>query len=224
MPFRLGGQPGQRRSAPRPPGARTAPALLSQPYVAGTGRRRATVTWLTVLRRGIAGRGPHVRSRSVTGVTRPCATTRAYSGFEMRFLVAGIVAPLLVVACSRSPVEDGLFFPTWSAEGAVPSGIVQGALVEANRCLYVERNDRRTLVAWEDGMGFEDGTLFATSGSPIARVGEVIHGGGGYYDGVLGRSHVEELSGESIPERCIPDGPTGDRFAVIYEVEPGPFE
>jgi hypothetical protein len=61
-------------------------------------------------------------------------------------------------------------------------------------------------------VGFEDVTLLVTSGSPIARVGEVIHGGGGYYDGVLGRSHVEELSGESIPERCIPDGPIADRF------------
>jgi hypothetical protein len=134
----------------------------------------------------------------------------------MRFLVAGIVAPLLVAGCSRASVEEGLFFPTRSAEGAVPAGIVQGALVEANRCLYVEGNDRRTLGAWEDGMGFEDGTLLATSGSPTARVGEVIHGGGGYYDGVLGRSHVEELSGESIPERCIPEGPNGDRFAIIY--------
>jgi hypothetical protein len=80
------------------------------------------------------------------------------------------------------------------------------------------------LVAWEDGMGFEDGLLLATSGSPIARVGEVIHGGGGYYGGDLGRSHIEELSGQSIPERCIPDGTAGDQFAIIYEVEPGPFE
>jgi hypothetical protein len=141
----------------------------------------------------------------------------------MRFLVSGIVAPLLIAACSRAPVEEGLFFPTWSAEGAVPAGIVQGTLVEDDGCLYVERNDQRTLVAWEDGMGFEDGRLLATSGYPIAQVGEVIHGGGGYYDSALGRSHVEELSGESIPQRCIPDGPTGDRFAIIYDVEPGPF-
>jgi hypothetical protein len=137
----------------------------------------------------------------------------------MRFLVAGIVAPLLVAACSRPPVEDGLFFPTWSAEGDVPAGQVQGTLVEDDRCLYLEALDQRTLVAWEDGMGFEDGRLLDESGSPIAEVSEVIHGGGGYYDS---RSHIEDLSGESIPERCIPDRANGDRFAIIYEVEPGP--
>lgn len=141
----------------------------------------------------------------------------------IKFLVAGIAAPLLIAGCSRAPLEEGLFFPTWSAEGAVPGGIVQGTLVEDDRCLFVERNGLRTLVAWEDGMGFEDGTLLDTSGSPIARVGEVIHGGGGYYGGALGKSHIQELSGESIPDRCIPDGPTGDAYAIIYEVKSGPF-
>jgi hypothetical protein len=101
-----------------------------------------------------------------------------------------------------SAVEEGLFFPTWSTEGDVPAGQVIGALVEDDRCLYVEANDQRTLVVWEDGMGFDDGTLIDASGSPVAGVGEVIHGGGGYYDS---QSHIEDLSGESIPERCIPD-------------------
>lgn len=131
-------------------------------------------------------------------------------------------AAFIFAGCSRAPVEEGLFFPTWSAEGDVPAGIVQGTLVLEERCLFVERNGLRTLVAWEDGMGFEEGTLLDTSGSPIARVGQVIHGGGGYYGGALGKSHIQELSGESIPERCNPD-PTGDAYAVIYEVESGPF-
>ena len=132
-----------------------------------------------------------------------------------------IVAAFLIVGCSRAPVEDGLFFPTWSAEGAVPAGIVQGTLVRDDRCLYVQRHGQRTLVAWEDGMGFEDGTLLDTSGSPIARVGQIIHGGGGYYGN--NQAHIEELSGDSIPERCVP-GPGGDGFAIIYEVKAGPFE
>jgi hypothetical protein len=132
-----------------------------------------------------------------------------------------IVAAFLIVGCSRTPVEDGLFFPTWSAEGAVPAGVVQGTLVKDDRCLYVERHGQRTLVAWEDGMGFEDGTLLDTSGSRVARVGQIIHGGGGYYGNNQG--HIEELSGASIPERCVP-GPGGDRFAIIYEVKAGPFE
>jgi hypothetical protein len=37
------------------------------------------------------------------------------------------VVLLLLVACeSGAEVEDGVFFPTWSADGAVPGGIVQG--------------------------------------------------------------------------------------------------
>jgi hypothetical protein len=44
---------------------------------------------------------------------------------------------------------------------------------------------------------------------------------GGYFGS---RPHIEGLSGESIPERCVPDGENDDRFAIIYEVEAGPFE
>jgi hypothetical protein len=134
--------------------------------------------------------------------------------------VASIVAAFLMAGCSAPPVEDGLFFPTWSAQGAVPTGIVQGTLVEDGRCLFVEAHSQRTLVAWEDGMGFEDGYLLDVSGAPITRVGEAIHGGGGY----SGRRQIEQLSEDSIPERCVPDGEDGDRFAVIYEVQAGPFE
>jgi hypothetical protein len=138
------------------------------------------------------------------------------------FVVSMIVAAFLIVGCSRAPVEDGLFFPTWSAEGAVPTGVVQGTLVKDDRCLYVQRHGQRTLVAWEDGMGFEDGTLLDPSGSPIARVGQMIHGGGGYYGN--DQSHIEELSRDSIPERCVPGAGNGDHFAIIYEVKAGPFE
>jgi hypothetical protein len=108
--------------------------------------------------------------------------------------VAAIVAALLISACTGSRVEEGLFFPTWRAEGAIPSGIVQGTLVEDDHCLYVETGNQRTLVAWEDGMGFEDATLLDTSGSPMAQVGEMIHGGGGYF----GRAS-RESAGRSSP-------------------------
>jgi hypothetical protein len=70
------------------------------------------------------------------------------------FVLSMMVSTFLIVG-SRTPVEDGLFFPTWSAEGAVPAGIVQGTLVKDDRCLYVQRNGQRRLVAWEDGMGFQ---------------------------------------------------------------------
>jgi hypothetical protein len=140
---------------------------------------------------------------------------------EVKPFVAILAASLTLVGCSGAPVEEGLFFPTWSAEGAVPGGRVQGTLVEDNQCLFVERHDQRALVAWEDGMGYEDGTLLDVSGSPLARVGEVIHGGGGYYG--HNRHHIEQLSGETIPERCFPDSGR-ERLAIIYEVEAGSFE
>jgi hypothetical protein len=135
--------------------------------------------------------------------------------------IPSTVVAALLVGCSGAPVEEGFFFPTWSAEGDVPAGEVFGSLIEDDRCLYVEANDQRTLVVWEDGMGFENGALLDASGSPIAQVGEAIHGGGGYYGS---RSHIENLSGESIPERCIPEGANGDRYAIIYEVEAGPLD
>jgi hypothetical protein len=138
----------------------------------------------------------------------------------VKSFVAIVAAALTLAGCPAVPVEEGLFFPTWSAEGAVPTGIVQGTLVEDRRCLYVEANDQRTLVVWEDGMGYEKGALLDASGLPIAQVGQVIHGGGGYYGD---RGHIEGLSGESIPERCVPSGGNGDRYAIIDEVKAGPF-
>ena len=45
----------------------------------------------------------------------------------------------------------------------VPTAIVQGVLVEDDRCLFVEANGGRTLVAWEAGLGFEDDALLDSS-------------------------------------------------------------
>jgi hypothetical protein len=133
------------------------------------------------------------------------------------------VVLLLLVACeSGAEVEDGVFFPTWSADGAVPGGIVQGVLVETDGCVYISANGQRTLPVWEEGLGFADGTLLGSDGEPRAEVGDVVHGGGGWYGGADGRAHVEDLAGKRIPDRCVMDeGP--DRFAVIYDVEAGPF-
>jgi len=136
----------------------------------------------------------------------------------MRVLLA--LGLMLAAACSGPPVEEGLFFPTWDAGGAVPAAIVQGVLVEEDRCLFLEANGSRALVVWEAGLGFEDDSLLDSGGDPIASVGETIHGGGGYFGD---RGHIEDLAGEPIPERCAPEG-AGDGFALIYDVEAGPFQ
>lgn len=137
----------------------------------------------------------------------------------MKVLIAGL---LLLVACGSPETEGGVFFPSWSADGAVPTGVVQGTLTEESGCVYIEGFDQLTLPVWEEGLGFADGRLLGSDGEPIAEVGEVVHGGGGLYGGAEGRAHLEDLAGEPIPERCIIDeGP--DRFAVIYDVAAGPF-
>lgn len=138
---------------------------------------------------------------------------------------ATVTIAALFAGCSgAASVEEGMFFPTWGADGAVPAAIVQGELVENDDCLFLKNDGERTLVAWEDGMGFEDGALLDVGGAPIAQVGETIHGGGGYYGNL---DHFESTSGEAVPERCVPPGgdvPDGDRFAIIYDVQAGPFE
>jgi len=133
------------------------------------------------------------------------------------------VALLLLCACkSGAEIEAGVFFPTWSADGARPTGVVEGVLVEANGCVYIDANGQQTLPVWEEGLGFADSRLLSSDGEPVAEVDEVVHGGGGWYGGADGRAHLEDLAGEGIPDRCVIDeGP--DRFAVIYDVAAGPF-
>jgi len=129
---------------------------------------------------------------------------------------------LVFVGCSGcakgSETESGIFFPTWSADGPVPAGIVQGTLAERDGCVFLVRDGKETLVVWDEGHAFADGSLLGPSGEPIASIGETLHGGGGYY----GRAHAEDMSGASIPDRCVPDHVEG--FALIYGVEAGPFE
>jgi hypothetical protein len=131
---------------------------------------------------------------------------------------SSVTMVLLVLAsgCSHADVAPGIFFPTWNAGGTVPDAIVSGTLVEKSNCLFIDAGSQRALVLWEEGMGYEGGQLLDGGGDPIAGLGERIHGGGGWYSD---RSHIEGLAGETIPDRCVLDGP--DRFALIYDVEPG---
>ena len=134
-----------------------------------------------------------------------------------------VVAFLLLVACeSGAEVEAGVFLPTWDSGGDAPGAIVQGVLIETDGCLYLGSDGLLTLPVWEEGLGFVDGTLLRSDGEPIAEVGEIVHGGGGYYGGAEGRAHVEDLADQQIPDRCVLDE-CPDRFALIYDVVAGPF-
>jgi hypothetical protein len=135
----------------------------------------------------------------------------------MALVRVGLVALVsLAGACSRADVDDGIFFPRWSADDA-PTAIVGGVLVERDGCLFLRSGGTEALALWEDGYGFEEGSLIDSSGEPVAGIGATIHGGGGYGSD---RAWAEGLVGEPIPDRCIPEGV--EAFVLIYDVEPGP--
>lgn len=129
-----------------------------------------------------------------------------------------VLLMVFIGACSRADVDEGIFFPRWSGNER-PGAIVSGVLVEREGCLLLGSGEFEALALWEDGYGFEDGSLIAPSGEPVAVVGETIHGGGGYGSD---RTWAEGLVGEAIPDRCISDG--AEPFVLIYDVELGPAE
>ena len=114
-----------------------------------------------------------------------------------------------------------MFFPTWSAEGDVPAGEVFGTLIRDDRCLYVEANDQRTLVVWEDGMGFENGAPPPTR--PVLRSRRSAK-----RFTAAGATAAEVTSRTSRGSRFRNDvfrrAANGDRYAIIYEVEAGPLD
>ena len=72
----------------------------------------------------------------------------------MKRYASAIGLLLLFLACESGPeVEEGVFFPTWSADADRPLAVVQGVLVEANGCVYISANGQRTLPLWEEGLG-----------------------------------------------------------------------
>jgi hypothetical protein len=118
---------------------------------------------------------------------------------------------------ARVRARSEVFFPTWTGEDR-PQAIVTGLLTERDGCLFLRANGQEVLALWERGYSYAGGVLLDPSARPVVRVGELLHGGGGY-----GSSwqHAEDLVGGRIPPRCRPEGV--EPFALIYDVEPGPF-
>jgi hypothetical protein len=123
------------------------------------------------------------------------------------------------VGCgSLSPGGGDVFFPTWSTDGPVPAGQVTGTLVERDECLFLESGEALVLPLWEASYRYADGVLSGPDGEPLVRLGEVLHGGGGYG---ASWAWAERVTGRAIPERCRPQGV--EPMALIYEVAPGPI-
>jgi hypothetical protein len=112
--------------------------------------------------------------------------------------------------------DEAFFFPKVQGEITMQAG-VYGVLTERDGCLYLTANDQDVLALWDQEYWYTDGTLLDSVGLPVAKVGEEVHGGGGYGSDW---SWAEEQIGQAIPDRCRPDG--AEPFAVIYDVAPGP--
>jgi hypothetical protein len=139
-----------------------------------------------------------------------------------------LVAAWIATACARgdeaavrvaqsSSSAGEVFFPTWSTD-LVPKAGVSGILVERDECLFTQSMGADRLVLWQEGYSFAEGRVLDPSGQPIVRVGEALHGVGGY---MSGWRWAEEFTGTRIPARCRP---TGDQpMVMLYGVEPGPL-
>jgi hypothetical protein len=123
---------------------------------------------------------------------------------------------------SDSPWSGGVrifFFPTWPHrwDEALPAAGVSGTLVEHDGCLFLGQGyGMETLPLWEEGFSFRQGTLVDGSGRAVAGIGEMVHGGGGYF----GRLSAEDLTGQRIPPACQTGRPDG--YVLIWGVRSGP--
>jgi hypothetical protein len=139
-----------------------------------------------------------------------------------RLRVFSVVAVLVLPGCAdASGVGAGpdIFFPTWSREGQPePVAGTSGRLVVQNGCLFLEHASEGgtfSLPLWPDSWNLE-GTdpisVVADDGSSLL-VGETVSLGGGAWPAEA----VEELIGESVPERCEPSSD----YWLATEVIPG---
>ncbi len=116
---------------------------------------------------------------------------------------------------SPSVNDAAIFFPTWSSDSR-PTALVGGTLVARRGCLFLRTGTSHALALWEEGYSYVDRQLLDPAGQPVARVGDAIHGGGGY---ASDWGHAQQLVGEKIPTRCRPKG--AEPFLLIYDVEHG---
>lgn len=117
-----------------------------------------------------------------------------------------------------SRAEDEIFFPTWETD-ALPQALVTTTLIERDGCLFAYAAESEALILWERGLSYADGAVTDAGGAVVARVDEAFHGAGGWY-ARSARTSVEDLVGEPVPDRCVPEH-ADDAFVLVYDVAPG---
>jgi hypothetical protein len=124
---------------------------------------------------------------------------------------------LIPLALGATSCRRAVFFPTWSYQDSGPLAIVGGVLVERDGCLFLSEGGEEILPVWDEVYAYSGGALVDQHWSVVARVGDHVRGGGGYY---ADRRFLEEdVIGREIPERCRPEGT--EPYALIYDVERG---
>ena len=124
-----------------------------------------------------------------------------------------LVVAFALTGCSSGPsAPEGVVFPTYPLDGAVPAGIIGGIIQVDDGCIYVARGKERWLVLWPDGYEarMENGRLavFDDQGALLVSDGENIRLGGGELrpvemGGVSSADRAaEDFTGETIPARC----------------------
>lgn len=128
----------------------------------------------------------------------------------------GLLLLVAVVLASCSQASDPpreLYFPTWTPQpGPVPTGVLEGRLVERNGCL-IWSDGAEYLPIWPDDFELDnaDTTIAATSGVVLA-VGDE----GTLVGGERNLRQAESLIGMQIPSSCQSDG-----YWMVTEVVPG---
>jgi hypothetical protein len=123
---------------------------------------------------------------------------------------AAVLGPIAAVLLSAGCLvaESDLYLPTHRPMNAMPDGLVEGVLLEAGGCLWIEdADDARMLVLGPPGTTArqdEAGLAIDVQGE-VLRLGMRISAGGGQYQAEH-QAFVHDLIGEAVPEPCRATG------------------
>ncbi len=120
--------------------------------------------------------------------------------------VSIVVAASLLAGCGSS-APPGIYLPTYGSMNALPTGLLEGTLVEEDGCLWIEPDDTRRLVLWPGGTSVAndgDQLVLQSAGEQVI-VGTQVSSGGGEY-GPGNYRFVVELIGEEVPSACQQTG------------------
>ena len=115
-----------------------------------------------------------------------------------------LVAAALGACLAPDPV---VYLPTYRPLDAMPAGLIEGVLVEADGCLWIETDGQRLLVLWPRDSTVTstvDGLAVGAEGVTIP-VGTPMRAGGGQYQQEH-QAFVHDLIGEPVPEACRSTG------------------